>query len=50
MLQRGSQVFVEANYELREPDPDAELDSPQAQRQIFLRHGMGTLIVLSIFC
>lgn len=40
MLQKGSQVFVEANFELREPDPDADPDSPQGQRQIFLRHGI----------
>ncbi|KAI0952557.1 hypothetical protein AcV7_008316 [Taiwanofungus camphoratus] len=37
-LSRGSQVFVEANFELREPDPSADPDTPQGQRQIFLRH------------
>jgi hypothetical protein len=38
-LQRGSQVYVEANFELRTLDSDADPDSPQAQRQILLRHG-----------
>jgi len=38
LLKRGSQVFVEANFELREPDPNADPDTPQGQRQIFLRH------------
>ncbi|GJE84937.1 single-stranded DNA-binding protein [Phanerochaete sordida] len=37
-LQKGSQVYVEANYELREADPAADADSPAAQRQILLRH------------
>lgn len=39
-LAKGSLVYVEANYELREADPTAEPESPHAQRQIFLRHGM----------
>lgn len=38
-LQKGSQVYVEASYELREPDPSADPDTPAGQRQIFLRHG-----------
>jgi len=37
-LQKGSQVYVEANFELRDPEPNADPDSPQGQRQIFLRH------------
>ncbi|KAL5487865.1 RIM1 [Sanghuangporus weigelae] len=37
-LTKGSHVYVEANYELREPDASAEPGSPQGQRQIFLRH------------
>ncbi|KAJ3485016.1 hypothetical protein NLI96_g5249 [Meripilus lineatus] len=37
-LKKGSLVYVEANYELREPEPNADPDSPQGQRQIFLRH------------
>ncbi|KAH9843958.1 single-strand binding protein family-domain-containing protein [Rhodofomes roseus] len=48
MLKSGSQVYVEANFELREPDPVAEADSPQGQRQIFLRHG--SLTVLLAIC
>ncbi|KAI0002920.1 single-strand binding protein family-domain-containing protein [Russula compacta] len=38
-LQKGSHVYVEANLEVREPDPTADPSTPQAQRQIFLRHG-----------
>ncbi|EKM59437.1 uncharacterized protein PHACADRAFT_170001, partial [Phanerochaete carnosa HHB-10118-sp] len=37
-LQKGWQVYVEANFELREADPAAGSDSPAAQRQILLRH------------
>lgn len=37
-LQKGAQVYVEANFELREADPSADSSSPHAQRQIFLRH------------
>ncbi|KAF9263667.1 nucleic acid-binding protein [Marasmius fiardii PR-910] len=37
-LKKGSLVYVEANYELREPEPDADPSSPMGQRQIFLRH------------
>jgi single-stranded DNA-binding protein len=37
-LQKGSHVYVEANFELREPEPNADPESPQGQRQIFLRH------------
>lgn len=39
-LAKGSQVYVEANFELREPDSSADPSSPQGQRQIFLRHEM----------
>lgn len=39
-LQKGAQVYVEANFELRDADPAADPSSPQGQRQIFLRHGM----------
>ena len=38
-IPKGAQVYVEAGYELRDGDPDAEAGSPNAQRQIFLRHG-----------
>ena len=38
-LQRGYTVYVEASFELREPEKDADPDTPQGQRQIFLRHG-----------
>lgn len=36
---KGALVYVEAAYELREPEPEADPESPQGQRQIFLRHG-----------
>jgi hypothetical protein len=37
-LQKGAQVYVEANFELREPLPEADPNTPQGQRQILLRH------------
>jgi len=37
-LSKGTRVYVEANYELREPEPGADATTPQGQRQIFLRH------------
>lgn len=38
-LKKGSKVFVEANFELREPEAGADPATPQGQRQILLRHG-----------
>jgi single-stranded DNA-binding protein len=37
-LKKGTRVYVEANFELREPEADADPATPQGQRQIFLRH------------
>ncbi|KAH9062007.1 hypothetical protein EDB87DRAFT_353561 [Lactarius vividus] len=37
-LQKGTHVYVEANFELRDPDPLADPTTPQGQRQILLRH------------
>ncbi|CDO74288.1 hypothetical protein BN946_scf184663.g9 [Trametes cinnabarina] len=37
-LKRGSLVYAEANFELRQPDPNADPDTPEGQRQLFLRH------------
>ncbi|KAF7331873.1 Single-stranded DNA-binding protein [Mycena kentingensis (nom. inval.)] len=37
-LKPGSKVYVEAAYEIREPDASADPTTPQGQRQIFLRH------------
>ncbi|KAF5369756.1 hypothetical protein D9758_001338 [Tetrapyrgos nigripes] len=37
-LKKGSRVYVEAGYELREPEPDADPTTPMGQRQIFLKH------------
>jgi len=36
-LEKGSLVFVEANYEVREPNRDAEPGAIDAQRTVFLR-------------
>ncbi|KAF8485092.1 single-strand binding protein family-domain-containing protein [Russula ochroleuca] len=43
-LQKGSHVYVEANLEVRDPDPAADPSTSQAQRQIFLRHGTYCII------
>ncbi|KAF9468905.1 single-strand binding protein family-domain-containing protein [Collybia nuda] len=37
-LRKGTKVYVEAGFELREPEPGADPLSPQGQRQIFLKH------------
>ncbi|KAI0650145.1 hypothetical protein C8Q79DRAFT_1083258 [Trametes meyenii] len=37
-LRRGSLVYAETNFELRQPDANADPESPEGQRQIFLRH------------
>lgn len=46
-LKKGYQVYVEANYELKDADPSADPDTPAAQRQIFLRHGMSRSFFLN---
>ncbi|KAJ7233139.1 hypothetical protein B0H12DRAFT_1192114 [Mycena haematopus] len=45
-LKAGTKVYVEAAYEIREPDPEADPSTPQGQRQIFLRHGAVTHCIL----
>ncbi|KIO30511.1 hypothetical protein M407DRAFT_242166 [Tulasnella calospora MUT 4182] len=37
-IPKGALVYVEAELEVKEPDPEAEAGSFQAQRQIMLRH------------
>ncbi|KAF9515110.1 hypothetical protein BS47DRAFT_1381642 [Hydnum rufescens UP504] len=37
-LEKGTLVYVEANYEIKEPNREAEAGSPESQRQVFLRH------------
>ncbi|KAI1789021.1 nucleic acid-binding protein [Ganoderma leucocontextum] len=37
-LKKGSLVYVEASYEVRQPDANADPNSPEGQRQIFLKH------------
>jgi len=38
-MRKGSKVYAETTFELREPETDADPNSPQGQRQIFLKHG-----------
>ncbi|KAJ8086335.1 ssDNA-binding protein, mitochondrial [Marasmius tenuissimus] len=44
-LKKGSMVYVEASYELRDPEPEADPSTPAGQRQILLKHE--TIRVLS---
>ncbi|KAJ7638538.1 hypothetical protein FB45DRAFT_903180 [Roridomyces roridus] len=37
-LKAGSKVYVEAGYEIREPESGSDPSTPEGQRQIFLRH------------
>ncbi|CAA7260258.1 unnamed protein product [Cyclocybe aegerita] len=37
-LKKGSKVYVEAAFELKEPEAGADPTTPQGQRQIFLKH------------
>ncbi|KAH9482960.1 Single-stranded DNA-binding protein rim1, mitochondrial [Psilocybe cubensis] len=37
-LKKGSRIYCETTFELKEPAPDADPSTPQGQRQIFLRH------------
>ncbi|CAG7849414.1 SubName: Full=Uncharacterized protein {ECO:0000313/EMBL:CCA67206.1} [Serendipita indica DSM 11827] len=37
-LTRGTRVYVEANLEVRDPQPDAPAGSSASMRQVFLRH------------
>jgi len=43
-LQKGSHVYVEANFEVREADPSADPGTPYSQRQVFLRHELIRLL------
>ncbi|KAF5363770.1 hypothetical protein D9756_000767 [Leucocoprinus leucothites] len=45
-LKKGTKVFVQADYSIREPDPNADPMTPQGQRQIFLTQD--TLKVLRV--
>jgi len=38
-MRKGSKVYAETTFELREPETGADPNSPQGQRQIFLKHG-----------
>ncbi|KAF8916813.1 hypothetical protein CPB85DRAFT_1386291 [Mucidula mucida] len=37
-LKKGSRVYVETAFELKEPEAGADPTTPHGQRQIFLRH------------
>ncbi|KAF9569401.1 hypothetical protein CPC08DRAFT_602107, partial [Agrocybe pediades] len=37
-LKKGSTVFAETAFEIRDPEPGSDPTTPQGQRQIFLRH------------
>ncbi|KAJ7162536.1 single-strand binding protein family-domain-containing protein [Mycena crocata] len=37
-LKAGSKVYVEATYEVRQPEQEADPSTPQGQLQIFLKH------------
>lgn len=47
-VRKGSRVYVEAAYEVRDPDPAADASTPQGQRQIFLRHGEYELLIVRV--
>lgn len=49
-LQKGSTVYVEAGFELREPDRDADPTTPQGQRQIYLKHGSLRVYSVTLEC
>ena len=48
-LKKGTRVYVETNFELRDPDPNADPTTPQGQRQIFLRHGVAQYLASVFF-
>ncbi|KAF5322321.1 hypothetical protein D9619_001042 [Psilocybe cf. subviscida] len=37
-LKKGTQVYAETAFEVREADPEADPTTPQGQRQVFLKH------------
>ncbi|KXN87961.1 Single-stranded DNA-binding protein rim1, mitochondrial [Leucoagaricus sp. SymC.cos] len=45
-LKKGSKVFVQADYSIKEPEPEADPKSPLGQRHIFLTHD--SLKILSL--
>lgn len=38
-LKKGSKVYVQADYNIKEPEQGADPNTPQGQRHIFLTHG-----------
>jgi hypothetical protein len=38
-LKKGSRVYVQADYNIKEPEQGADPTTPQGQRHIFLTHG-----------
>lgn len=43
---KGTKVYVEAGFEMREAESGADPSTYQGQRQIFLRHGKRMLLVI----
>ena len=39
-LKKGTQVFVQADFSIKEPEPDTDPRTPQGQKQISLMHSM----------
>lgn len=39
-LKKGAQVFVQADFSIKEPEPDTDPRTPQGQKQISLMHSM----------
>lgn len=47
-LKKGSKVYVETAFEIREAEPEADPSTPQGQRQIFLKHGEFSIMYSSL--
>jgi hypothetical protein len=47
-LKKGSKVYVETAFEIREAEPEADPSTPQGQRQIFLKHGEFSIMQFSL--
>lgn len=45
-LKKGTSVFVQADFSIKEPDPDADPKTPQGQKQVLLTHGMCSEVFL----
>jgi hypothetical protein len=48
-LKKGQLVYVEAGFDIREPEAEADPSTPQGQRQIFLTHSKSCLLGIMTF-